>query len=58
MRLGKLTREEQAKDSHSTTQVTERPVISQKMDECPKAREDNELGFGDDPFKSCDAWPK
>ena len=28
------------------------------MDKCPKAREDNELGFGEDSFKSCDAWPK
>ena len=43
--LGKLAREEQTKDSRSTTQVTEQPIISQKMDECPKARKDNELGL-------------
>ena len=56
--LGRLTREEITKDSRSTTQVTEQSVISQNMDECPKARKDNELGLEMTLFKSCVAWPK
>ena len=32
--------------------------LSQKMDQCPKAKEDNELGLGEDSFKTCNSWPR
>ena len=50
------SREEWAKGVHSNTQVTERPAYSQKLEECPKAKENNELGLDLSLLKYCNTW--
>ena len=53
--MGQVNQGGGAIDSRSTTQVTEwrsGRFSSQRMDKSPKAREDNELGLGEDSFKT------
>ena len=50
------SREEWAKGVHSNTQVTKRPAYSQKLEECPKAKENIELGLELILFKYYNAW--
>ena len=59
--MGQANQGGEAIDSHNTTQVTEwrgGQFASQGMDKSPKAKENNDLGLGEDSYKSCDAWPK
>ena len=59
--MGQANQGGEAIDSHSTTQVTEwwsGRFASQGMDKSLKAKENNDLGLGEDSYKPCDAWPK
>ena len=48
-------REEWAEGIHSIAQVTEWPAYSKKLEERPKAKENNELGLVWSLFKYCNA---
>ena len=50
------SREEWAEGIHSIAQVTEWPAYSQKLEECPKAKENFELGLELSLFKYYNAW--
>ena len=50
------SREEWAEGIHSIAQVPEWPAYSKKLEEFPKAKEKNELGWVWSRFKYCNAW--
>ena len=56
VQMHNTSRKEWAEGIHSIAQVPRWPAYSKKLEECPKAKENFELGLELSLFKYCNAW--